>query len=765
MREVGAVRRSAHFGVFEVDFDSRELRKKEVKAKLQEQPFQILEILLECPGEVVSREILRQRIWPADTFVDFDHGLYNAIKRLREALGDSADQPRYIATISRRGYRFIASLTGGSQAPAVQQSKHHVWTWPAILGCLVFAALVVFEVRHRKPLLTSKDPIVVSEITNRTGDPVFDSTLRQAVTVKLQESPFLNVVSDEKIDAVLRLTGRSANAAVTPEVGREISRRIGAKAVVTGSILQLSGQYVLTLESLDTATGETLARADREAKGKEQVMTAVGNAAIELRRKMGESLAALRRFNKPLEEATTPSLEALQAYTRGWKLLLQEGSAEAVPFFQRAIELDPQFAMAHSALGVAYYDLEEVGLGAASLRKAFELRDRVSEREKHYVTAMYYSLATGDLQQAATAYELWIAAYPQDAIAHGDLGDLYAISGRYDKAIGETETAIELDKDLGYAYSNLMSFYIATDRLQEARRVYTDASARKLEARYLHLPLYSLAFLEGDKATMTREAAWARDNPGEEDELLALEASTEAYFGRLENSVAASRLAVNVAEREGKMEAAALWLAAEALQEALLGSAAHARKNAAAALKLASSRDVEATAALALARSSEDSRVRVLVNDLSQRFPTDTLTRYVYVPTLRAELQLKRGEIERAIEELQSPSAYELAQPTPASGFVIPIMYPAYLRGEVYLKAHKGHEAAGEFQKIRQHRGLIANSPIGALALLGLARAHALEGDTQMARSEFQSFLSIWKNADPDLPMMKEAKAEYMRLR
>jgi len=218
MREVGAVRRSAHFGVFEVDFDSRELRKKGVKVKLQEQPFQILEILLECPGEVVSREIFRQRIWPADTFVDFDHGLYNAIKRLREALGDSADQPRYVATISRRGYRFIASVTGGSQAPAVQQSKHRVWTWPAILGCLVFAALVVFEVRHRKPLLTSKDPIVVSEITNRTGDPVFDSTLRQAVTVKLQESPFLNVVSDEKIDAVLRLTGRSANAAVTPEV-------------------------------------------------------------------------------------------------------------------------------------------------------------------------------------------------------------------------------------------------------------------------------------------------------------------------------------------------------------------------------------------------------------------------------------------------------------------------------------------------------------------------------------------------------------------
>jgi eukaryotic-like serine/threonine-protein kinase len=721
---------------------------------------------LECPGEVVSREILRQRIWPADTFVDFDHGLYNAIKRLREALGDSADQPRYIATISRRGYRFIAPVAGVSQAPAVEQSKHRGWTWPAILGCVVLAALVAFEVlRHRQPLLTSKDTIVVAEITNRTGDPVFDSTLRQAVTIKLQESPFLNVVSDQRMNAVLRLAGRSADATLTPDVAREISQRIGAKAVVTGSILQLSGQFLLVLESLDATTGETLARADREAKGKEQVMTAVGSAAIELRRKMGESLATLQRFNKPLEEATTPSLEALQAYTRGWKLLLQEGSAEAVPFFQRAIELDPQFAMAYSALGVAYYDLEELGLGAASLRKAFELRDRVSEREKHYVTAMYYSLATGDLQQAATAYELWIAAYPQDAIAHGDLGDLYAISGRYDKAIGETETAIRLDKDLGYAYSNLMSFYLATDRLQEARRVYADATAQNLEARYLHLPLYSLGFLEGDNAAMAREVAWGHDNPGEGDEILALQASTEAYFGRLENSDTASRSAVNLAEREGKMEAAALWLGAQALQEALLGSAAHARQTATAALKIASSRDVEATAAFALARSGEHTRVRVLVKDLLKRFPTDTLTKYVYAPTLRAEIQLNRGEIQQAIEELQSSRIYEFAQPTPASGFVIPIMYPAYVRGEAYLKAHKGHEAVGEFQKIRQHRGLIANSPIGTLALLGLARAHAFEGDTQMARSEFQGFFSTWKNADRDLPIMKEAKAEYMRLR
>jgi serine/threonine protein kinase/Tfp pilus assembly protein PilF len=660
----------------------------------------------------------------------------------------------------------LLAATGSSIPTAFRQ---HAWMISlrvavSIAAVLILAAVGVLIKARRKPVLSVKDSIVIADLTNTTADPVFDGTLRQALAVKLEESPFLNVVSDQKMNTMLGLTGHSLPTTVTPELAREICTRSGDRVMVTGSIAKLGSQYLLTLESVDCVTGNMLAGAEREAAGKDRVPAALGSAAAELRRRLGESRSTLQRFNKPLEEATTSSMEALQAYTLGWKVLLRKGPAEAVPFFNRAVEIDPHFAMAHSALGAAYLDLEELGLGAASLKRAFELRDRVSERERFYITCMYQSLSTGNLEEARITYELWIEAYPQDAVAHADLGDLYATVGQYNKAIRETREAIRLDQDLSYAYANLMAFCVATNSPSEAKNVYEAAQGRKLDIPYFHLSLYLIAFLENDSVAMAREIDWARQTPGEQDELFSLEANTEAHYGRLRRSVAASRLAVQSAQLEGKEEAAALWLASAALHQALLGRLKGARQSAAAALKAASSRDVEATAAMAFARAGDASRVGTLVDDLRHRFLEDTFVLSLYIPTIEAQLELTRGKAVHAIEILRGLGPYELAQPTPASGFIIPIMYPVFVRGEAYLRAEQTSAAVVEFRKILEHRGLVANSPIGALAHLGLARAYALSGDNAQACINYQDFLALWKNADPDIPVFHQAEAEYAKL-
>jgi tetratricopeptide (TPR) repeat protein len=631
------------------------------------------------------------------------------------------------------------------------------------VGAATLARLFMVVPRPTDAMLTDKDTIVLADLTNTTGDTVFDGALRQALAVKLQESPYFNVVSDQRMDTTLRLMGQPPGAPITPTVGRDICVRTASRAMITGSIAKLANRYVLTLHGSSCATGKTFAQSEHEGQGNESVMSALGKASADLRRKLGEPASIQQQFDRPLEEATTSSIEAWRAYSVGWKTLAGKGAAEAVTFFKRAIEVDPDFAMAHSALGVAYYNLGKVALASRSFDTAFRLRDRLTRRERFFITVNYYKLVTGELDRARAANELWIEAYPRDAAAHSGLGNLYASLGQPEKAVREMSEAIRLDPDFAYAYGNLAALYAGENRLDDAKKTLALAQARKLDAPNLHLASYVVGSLEGNSAAISKEIGWAREDPGERDELYALRAGTEAHSGRLQDSMAFFQLAVESARDAGKKDAAGLWMASEALQMALLGQPKEARKEALDALRAASTRDVEATAGMALARAGDEAAAMSVVHDLERHFPLDTTVLSTYVPSIQGQIELNRGNATRAIEVLRRAEPYDLAQLKPASGFVVPVMYPVLVRGEAYMASKQARAAAAEFHKISTHGGLVVNSPIDALGRLGLARAYTLAGDFR-ARLRYVDFLKLWKDADRDVAMVRMAKAEHEEL-
>jgi tetratricopeptide (TPR) repeat protein len=499
------------------------------------------------------------------------------------------------------------------------------------------------------------------------------------------------------------------------------------------------------------------------AAGKEQVLPALGQAAEKLRNEVGESLSSVQKFDVPLEQATTNSLEALKAYTLGTKTAREKGDVEAIPFDKRAIELDPNFALAYDALGVDYYNLNQPSVAANYLKKAFDLRDRVTEREKFHITGLYYGLATGELEKAKQTYELWTQVYPRDDLPHGDLGSAYMILGQYEKAATETREALRLDPNQVVGYINLGEIYLALNRFDEGRTTTEEALGRKLEDIPLHLNLYALAFFQGNVAAMKQQADWAMGKPGAEDWMLSLESDTEAWSGRLGKARALSRQAVESARRSDEKEPAALWQTNAAIREALFGDAEAARQNAAAGVALApGSRDAEAQAALAYALAGDVAHAQSLADDLAKRFPQDTVVQSVWLPTIRAEIETGRKNAAASIEPLQTAAPYELGMLSVSANNSC--LHPVYVRAEAYLRAQQGQLAAAEFQKILDHRGLLWNCTTGALAHLGLARAHVLEGETAKAKAAYQDFLTLWKDADPDIPILKEAKAEYAKL-
>jgi serine/threonine protein kinase/predicted Zn-dependent protease len=631
-----------------------------------------------------------------------------------------------------------------------------------ILVAVAFAGVLYFRTRQTAHRLTEKDTIVLADFTNSTGDPVFDGTLRQGLAVQLEQSPFLNLVSDQRIQQNLRLMGQPPNARLTPEIAQDLCRRTAGTAVLNGSIASLGSQYVLGLKAANCRTGDSLAEQQARATGKEQVLAAMDKAAANLRSKLGESLSTVQKFDTPIEQATTPSLEALQAYSLGRKTLGAGANAAAVPLFQRAIRLDPNFAMAYASLGASYGNLGETSLAAANTRKAYELRERVSEREKFYIESHYYSIVTGDLEKARRAYELWAQTYPQDWLPPDNLGGIYRILGQYDKRLAANRETLRLDPANGWSYAYLVYPYLNLNRLGEARATAEEAQAKHLDSPILRVGLYQLAFLQNDAEGMTQQATWAAGKSGVEDVLLALEADTAAYSGRLREARVFSRRAEASAERAEEKETAASYQADAALREALFGNAAEARQRAAAALGLSTGRDVKYGAALALALAGDAVRAQALADDLAKRFPEDTVVQFNYLPTLHAQLALSRNDASKAIEALQAAAPYELGDPTEAFNLVS--LYPVYVRGEAYLAGHQETDAAAEFQKIRDHRGVVFNEPIGALAHLQLGRAYALQGDTAKAKAAYQDFLTLWKDADPDIPILKEAKAEYAKV-
>ncbi len=632
-----------------------------------------------------------------------------------------------------------------------------VYIAAAVVGAALLAAGAYYRSHRRQPL-TDKDTIVLADFDNKTGDAVFDDALKQALAVELEQSPFLNVLSDRRVSETLGMMGRAKNERVTGDVARELCLRTGSKALLSGAISSLGSHYLIDLSAVACNGGETLAKEQADATGKEDVLKALSRAASSLRKKMGESLSSVQKFDVPIA-ATTSSLEALKSYSVGKKVRDEQGDVPSLPFFNRALELDPDFAMAYSIRASAYENLGQTALAIKDVTKAYGLRDRVTEREKMFISNEYFS-ATRELEKQDQICELWIATYPLDANPHVYLGGNYGYLGQYDKAQPEYEEAMRLAPDLAVNYSNLGSNYMNLNRLAEAKAVFDQALARKLDTVLLRLSIYQLAFVQGDFAQMGQQVAWGAGRPGEEDELLSAQSDTEAYYGRMKKARDFSRRAVESAVGSESLETAATWQADASLREAEFGYAEEARREAESVLGLAHGRDGTVLAALTLAHVGNVAHAKTLVKELEKDYPADRMLTHYWLPTINAAIELRRGSSSKALALLQVPAPYEKGWPTNWAT----TLYPVYLRGESYLKAHNGTAAATEFQKLIDNRFIVVNFVTAALAPLQLARAYAMEGDQPKAKGAYEQFFKQWKDADPDIPILKQAKAEYAKL-
>ncbi len=657
-----------------------------------------------------------------------------------------------------------AQKAGSSQTvvAAPEPKPSRLWKILVPAGLLIAAVAGGFFYRHSPQAattLTEKDTIVLADFANSTGDAVFDDALKQALSVELGQSPFLNVLSDRKVGETLRLMGRQPTDRLTLDIARELCLRTGSKAIIAGSISSLGSQYVVGLSASSCRTGDPLAEEQGQSAVKEGVLKALSQAASALRNKLGESLASIQKFDVPIE-ATTPSLEALKAFSLGATTGNQQGDAEAIPFLRRAIELDPNFAMAYAGLGIHYANTGQPTLAAANIQKAYDLRDHVSERERLRITADY-AFSSGDLEKEAQSYELWIQSYPRDYVPHGNLGANYAALGQWDKAITELHEALRLEPNSVVSYENLAEVFVALNRFEDAKATIALAHERKLDNAFIHLLEYTLAFLHRDTGEMERQVAWGAGKPGDEDPLLSAQSDTEAYYGRLAKARDFSRRASDSAVRADSKETAALWQANAALREAEFGNAELARRDAEAALALAPGRDVQVIAALSEARGGSPDKAQRYVEELKKSNPSNTVLKLYWFPTVQAAIEIARGNASQAIDSLQAAEPYETGEVPPSQ---VESLYPAYLRGEAYLLAHQASAAAAEFQKMIDHSGMVQNFPTGALAHLGLARAYAQSGNAGKARSAYQDFFALWKDADSDIPILKEARSEFAKL-
>jgi eukaryotic-like serine/threonine-protein kinase len=664
----------------------------------------------------------------------------------------------------KRGTESERAKISAPVTPTISTGKR----WKIVVAALfLILALSVASYLHPRhgPKLTDKDTIVLADFTNATGDPVFDDTLRQGMAVQLAQSPFLSLISEERIQQTFGLMGKPADARLTPAVAREICERTDSAAVLDGSITRLGSQYVLGLRARDCRTGQVLAEEQAQAAREEDVLNALGQIASRFRTRVGESLTTVEKHNTPLAEATTPSLEALRALTTAYKVAGSSGSAAAVPFFKRAIAIDPNFATAHAALGRMYGDIGEPVLAAESTTKAFELRHRASDNEKFFITASYEMQVTGNMEKARETCELWAQTYPREFAPHGFLsGIIYPTFANYEKVIEEAEASIALARGFTFGYLNLSLGHQYLGHLAEAENALQRAAKLKLENPAFSIQAYDLAFLKGDQVAMDREVARAKGKAEAEQDIDNEQAFVLGYFGRLQQARRMSQRASELVERSTQSESVAQHEIGAALREAFFGNVPAARRSAMAALQLSKDRGVEYGAAFALAVVGDSSQAQALANDLEKRFPEDTSVRFNYLPSLRALLALNRSEPFKAIEVLQVAAPYDLASPPSSFHGLFGSLYPVYVRGQAYLAAHRGTEAAAEFQKILDHRGIVVSDPVGVAARLQSGRAFALSGDAAKAKAAYQDFLVLWKDADPDIPILKQAKAEYAKL-
>jgi eukaryotic-like serine/threonine-protein kinase len=626
---------------------------------------------------------------------------------------------------------------------------------------------------HRTKPLTDKDTVVLADFANSAGDPVFDDTLKTALSVSLNQSPFLNVLSQGHVNKTLKLMEKPTDTRLTPDVAPELCLRAGSKAYIAGSIASLGSQYVLGLKAVNCQSGDVLAQEQATAASKEKVLDTLGETASKLRGELGESLATVQKLDVPLEQATTSSLEALQAYSAGDNAEREKGAAAALPYHQRAIELDPYFALGYNAVGGDYYNLGELGRTREYFTKAFQLRDHASERERLNITANYYEIVTGELEKAAQTYQDWIASYPRDYQARLDLGNIYNEQGQFEEAAETYRESLRLDPENGAPYANLANALLGLQRFDEVRLIIEQAQARKLDNSVLYTDLYALAFLRGDSSGVAKQQQWFAGKP-EENVGFALGSDTAAYTGHLGRARELTKQSVDSAIHADSKESAAIWTENSALREAAFGNLTEGKQLAAAGLKLVpTSQDVQVEAALGFAMAGDTVRAESLAQDLNKRFPLDTQVQSLWLPAIRARIAIDRNNPSQAVTNLQ-----------PANGSVefgqilfvanLSCLYPTYVRGEAYLAAGQGREAAAEFRKIVDHSGIVWNCWTGALAHLGVARANALQAknstgaDADAARvralAAYKDFLTLWKDADRDVPILTQAKAEYAKL-
>ncbi|HEX3321714.1 MAG TPA: serine/threonine-protein kinase [Terriglobales bacterium] len=604
--------------------------------------------------------------------------------------------------------------------------------------------------------LTEKDSIVIADFSNSTGNPVFDSTLKQALSISLSQSPFLNLLADQTISDTLKLMGRTGEQRLTTSLAREVCLRTNSKAMLEGSISELGNEYVIGLKALECRSGAVLAEEQVQASGSGEVLNSMDRAAKAVRSKLGESLSTVQRFDTRLEEATTPSLEALQAFSAGEKAREEKGETFAIPFYKRALDLDPNFALAHLNLGVMYSNLGQIDLASEHLKIAYDLRKRVSDLERYSISALYEDIVTRDVEKAIHNYEEWARAYPRDAFAHGNLGNTLETIGKYEEAIPEIMESIKLLPADGVSYSNAMVTYEALNRFKEARQGYDNAITAGSDQPSLHINRYILAFLEGDEAEMQKQQRWAEGKEGIGDAARAADADTQAYAGRIKKARALSLEATEIARHEEQPEAAAAWLIFAALRDAEVGNTEEAESLIRRTSGYRKNRDTQALEALTLARTGKVPEARAMSEALMRNHQSDTILNKYWLPSINAAIALQKHQTSEAIALLEQAIPYELSS--------IGALNPAYLRGQAYLEAGQGQSAVSEFQKLTSHRGIVGNSILGVLTQLQLGRAKVLAGDQDGARQAYRKFLEVWKDADTDIPVLRAAKSEYARL-
>jgi eukaryotic-like serine/threonine-protein kinase len=662
-----------------------------------------------------------------------------------------------------------AAMVVSALAPTPEAPRRRSVSWKVAAGAAIFIVLLaiggwLYNTRHAHAL-TQADTVVLANFTNKTGDSVFDETLRQGFAAQLQQSPFLSLVSEQRIQQELRLMGIPPETKLTPKMAGDLCQRLGSKAFLAGTISNIGNQYVIGVSATNCQTGDFVAQEQVTANGKEAVLSALGSASTKLREQLGESLKTIQKLDTPIEQATTPSLEALQAYSLGRRnMWVKADYAAAVPLLERSIQLDPNFAMAYAILGTTYHNLGEKNLARENTGKSYALRARVSEWEKFYIESHYYDFVTGDLENARKVYELWAQIYPREEVAPTNLGVVFQTLGQHDRALAEFREAMHITAPDSLSYTNLVNGQIYLKHLDEAGAAAQEAISKKFDSGALRINLYDLAFLKSDAAGMAEQVAWAAGKPGNENQMLVLESNTAAYSGKVSKARELSRRASGSAGHANDKEMAADNEAGAALWEALYGNGAEAKQHAATSIAaLSDGRDTQYVAALALALAGDAARAQKLADDLDKRRPQDTVVRLNYLPTLRAQIALASpGNAAKAVEILAVASPYELG--VPGSNTLRTNLYPIYVRGEALLASKQGAAAAAEFQKIVEWSSVALNEPIGALAHLGLGRAYAMAGDTAKARAGYDDFFKIWKDADSNVPVLVQAKSEYAKL-